>query len=74
MNSILDKYVERQVFCPGELMFQCGQTEQRGQDLHFGEDLADRERLPRYKRREAEISGKVGMGMWREWRTSKEIL
>ena len=27
-----------------------------------GEDLADRERVPREKRRKAEISGKVGVG------------
>ena len=30
MNTVLDKYVERQVFCPGVLMFQCGQTEGGG--------------------------------------------
>lgn len=30
MYSILEKYVDRQVFCPGELMFQYGQAEQKG--------------------------------------------
>jgi hypothetical protein len=36
MYTVLDKYVERQVACPGELMFQCRQTEEKGKGFDLG--------------------------------------